>query len=73
MNNLLTVDQLASLFDFVKASFDVGVPVSEVSVCALVLLLEGHNPREAVDLGLEALVNDHVTDFLLSSVFWNSD
>ena len=64
---------MASLFNLVQQSLDVRVPVAQMSVCTLILLLEGDFPGQPVDLGLDSLVNNHVSDFLFSSIFCNSN
>ena len=73
MDNFLSINQMASLFNFIKHCLNVTVPVSKHSFCISIFLFECHFPCHSINLSLDSLVNNHVTDFLFSSVFWNTN
>ena len=61
MNDVLSMDQMAGLFNHVQDLPDVIIPFVQCIVCEL-LLLEKHDAAGPVDLSEDPLVNDHVTD-----------
>jgi len=73
MDNFLSINQMASLFNFIKHCLKVAVPVSEHSFCISVFLFECHFPCQSINPSLDSLVNNHVADFRFSSVFWNTN
>ena len=72
VNDLFSVDKVACLFDLVQQSLDIVVPVIKHTLGVLILLFECDLPGESVYLCLDSLVNDHIADFLFSSVFGDS-
>ncbi len=72
VNDLFSVNEVASLFNFVKHVSDVVVPVIQHIICELVLL-EINDSNHSVDLGLNPLIDDHVSDFLLSEFLTDPD
>lgn len=64
---------MTGLLHLIKECLDIPVPVIEHSLGVLILFLESHLPCKSVDLGLDSMVDHHVADLLLSSVFWDTD
>jgi len=73
VDDLLSVDKMASLLDFVQYGLDVVVPGIKCLVSELVALLEDNDTGEAVDFGQNTLVDNHVSNFVLCTLNGNSD
>ena len=73
MDHFLSVNQVASVLNLGEELLDVLVPGLEVLLGALLLLDELDNPLEAVDLGGDALVHDHVAKLGLGAFLRDTD
>lgn len=77
MNNLLSIDQVAGLFDLVKHTSHTVVPLIEGLICSLLnslcTLLEDNEPLQAIDLSrYTALLNHHIAKFAFSLIHWHA-
>ena len=82
MNDLLTVDQVACLFNLVEHLSDIKVPLIKCLVCVLLglsctlnsSLFEDDNSLHAVDLGSDTcLLDDHVAQLSFREITGDSD
>jgi hypothetical protein len=67
VDHLLLVDQVRGLVDRAHERIQIVTPVVEYLVDVL-LVLEGHNAGEAIDLAADRFVHDQVGEELLSLV-----
>jgi len=66
--NFLSVNEMASLLDLVQDLGDGVVPATEAFVSELLSLGEDHDALQTVNLGLDSLVDNHVSEFGFNSV-----
>ena len=68
MDDLLTVNQVASLLNLVQCRLQVLVPRVELLISELFALINGDDAGQTIDLGSNAAINDHVSQFVLSAL-----
>ena len=73
MNNFLPVNKMTCLLNFIQQGFDIWIPISKFAICSLILLFECYLPGQSVDLGIDALVDNHVSNFGFCAIFRNTN
>ena len=73
MNDLLSVYQVARLFDLIEQAPNVSVPVFENALGGFIGLLKCNTPLKPINLGRNTFVNDHVAQFLLGPILGDTD
>ena len=68
VDNLLSVDQMASLLNRIEGRPEVAIPRVEPLVSELLALVNSDNACKPVDLGTNPAVNHHVAEFVLSAL-----
>ena len=73
MYNLFSINQVNRLLYLSQHSLNIIVPITKHTFSIPIFLLESDLPGQAIDLGLDSLVNYHVADFCFSSILWDTD
>ena len=68
MDDLLAVDEMACSFNLVQCHLKIVVPGVESLVGELLALVDCYDASEAVDLGSNTPIDNHVAKFVLSAL-----